>query len=217
MRTETRAFTPDETGLLRGVRGTRKDAIESALLFLILTLGLSLLPFLLLQGTVPWFGHNLGMIAGALAVCSAYALWCERRANPHPWRAAAAKDLELGLADVEHYDITDALLIEEQEDEGPAYYLRLTDGRVLFLQGQYLYDDEEESFPCETLCIARARESRMLLSFEPAGRRIAVSGRLPAFGTGDWKAGRVPEDGALLDVDFEALKARAEPVQEERA
>jgi hypothetical protein len=49
---------------------------------------------------------------------------------------------ELGLLESTTFRATRAFGVEEVEDEGLHFFLELTDGRVLFLSGQYLYDYE---------------------------------------------------------------------------
>jgi hypothetical protein len=194
-----------------------KEGIEGGLTFLVFAFLGSFFPFLVLQRTVPWFDQHLGLIAAALAACSVYALWRQGRMLPTGPRRALNKDLEQGLVDDLHFEVVEALVVQEQEDEGPGYYLKLVDGRVLFLRGPYLTDAEEEGFPRARLCAARARESRTLLQLRCDGPPVPVAGRLPGFGPEDGKADRAPLDGALLDIDFEALKERASAVEGERA
>lgn len=68
-------------------------------------------------------------------------------------RLAYQRDLEAGEAEVWHCGVSRVVQLEEQEDEGPGFFLELAPGQALFLQGQYLYDllgdelgleDEEE-------------------------------------------------------------------------
>jgi hypothetical protein len=215
MRTQTRTLTGHEAALLRATLGSRRQAIESGLMFLLFALGGSLLPFLLLQRTVPWFREHLGVIAATLAACSVYALWRHRPRLPAGHVDATRKDLALGLVDDSHYEIVEALLVEEEEDEGPGYYLKLAGGQVLLLRGQYLMAAEEEGFPRAHLRIARARESRSLVSFHCDGPRVPVTGRLAPFGAEDRKAERVPDDGSLLELDFEDLRRRSSAMKED--
>ncbi len=217
MQTQTRKLSDTEADMLRGMQRGYRQAIEGGLTFLVFAFLGSFFPFLLLQRTVPWFDQHLGLIAAALAACSLHALWRQGHMLPAGPRRALHKDLGQGLVDDLHFEVVEALVIQEQDDEGPGYYLKLIDGRVLFLQGQYLTDAQEEGFPRAQLWAARARESRTLLQFRCDGPPVPVAGRLPAFGAEDWTADRVPLDGALLDTDFEALKGRASAVEEERA
>ena len=105
------------------------------------------------------------------------------------------------------YEVVDAIKIEEYEDEGSNYYLKLKDGGVLFLSGQYLYDVEDESkFPSSRFKIVRTTgTSKTLLDIECLGAYIAPSAVLPAFSKDRLKAGEVPGDGEILQVPFETL------------
>jgi hypothetical protein len=108
--------------------------------------------------------------------------------------------------------------VEEFEDEGSQYYLALTDGRVLFVSGQWLYeyeDGEDEDgkptsarFPCRRFTIERAAKSGLFLGLIPQGPSFPPSDTLPPFTDEQHGAGTVPDDGDLLSVDFESLRKR---------
>ena len=101
----------------------------------------------------------------------------------------------------------DAIAIEEAEDEGLGYYLQLTDGRVLYLGGQYLYDlAEERRFPATEFEVAVAATTGALVSLTPAGAYLAPSSTRPPFTAGEWDAGLVPEDRAFVARPFEELR-----------
>ena len=55
-------------------------------------------------------------------------------------RLAYQRDLEVGEAEIWHCEVSRVVQLEEQEDEGPGFFLELAPGQVLFLQGQHLYD-----------------------------------------------------------------------------
>lgn len=155
-------------------------------------------------------GERLAWLAG---LAGAVALWSLMAMLRGPARILSAererlaRDLAGGQASVTTYEAVDALRVEELEDEGSAYYLKLADGRVLFLSGQYLYDDEEEgTFPCRRFTLERAPESRLLLGLIPAGPPLPPSGSLPAFTPEQHRAGLVPADGDVLALDFERLR-----------
>ena len=97
--------------------------------------------------------------------------------------------------------------VEEFEDEGSSYYLKLDDGSVLFLSGQYLYEYEDQgSFPSTRVAVTRAPESKIVLDIECLGQPLPVRAQRPPFTREDHLNGAVPEDGALLAVDFEILR-----------
>lgn len=88
------------------------------------------------------------------------------------WQRKPPRDLTLeeleaqGLVDSVECHAVRALEILEFEDEGYTFFLELTDGRTLFLQGQYLYNyglpdagiaGEERGFPTTHFIIKRHR------------------------------------------------------------
>lgn len=64
-------------------------------------------------------------------------------------RLAYQRDLEVGEAEVWHCEVSRVVQLEEQEDEGPGFFLELAAGQALFLQGQYLYDLVGDEFGSE--------------------------------------------------------------------
>jgi hypothetical protein len=122
------------------------------------------------------------------------------------WRLERAATLAEGLARVTRFQARDAIAIEEAEDEGLGYYLQLTDGRVLYLGGQYLYDlAEARRFPAAEFEIAVAASSGALLSLTPTGAYLAPSSTRPPFTAAEWDAGLVPEDRAFVARPFGEL------------
>ena len=144
----------------------------------------------------------------ALLIGIAFALRMRRRYQKLvPGRRANLKDLENGFAEEITYDAVDAVRVEEFEDLGSNYYLRLADGKVLFLSGQYLYEPETENgFPNTRFRRTVAPQSRLLLNFECLGAYFAPSSTRPSFTTEEFRSGRIPNDGTILDADFEALR-----------
>jgi hypothetical protein len=116
-------------------------------------------------------------------------------------------DAAAGVAREHVYDVVDAIKVEEFEDEGSNYFLRLADGRVLFLSGQYLYESEDEKrFPSTRVVIVRTPGTGTFLDLRSEGGYLPPTATLPPFSKERLKRGDVPEDGELLEVDFEALR-----------
>jgi hypothetical protein len=103
---------------------------------------------------------------------------------------------------------TRAFGIEEFEDEGLHYYLKLVDGRVLFLSGQYLYqfepitDDPDvnqpRSFPCSEFTVRRHTKEGYVVDMICGGVVLEPEVMAPAFSGSDWREHRVPEDGQII-------------------
>ena len=144
----------------------------------------------------------IGVVAGAWVYFRAQR--SERRVN-----AAATFRAELadGVAEVTRYRALEAISVAEAEDEGLSFFLRLQDGEVLFISGQYLYEFEGTAFPSTLFEVTRTPTSRILLDFRPLGQYLTPSTERPAFSEADWERFGALDDGVLLNVPFESLRA----------
>lgn len=157
----------------------------------------------------------------AAGAAAAFAQYLYRKTEPllSKERDAHARDLAAGTAVRFTFDVVDAIRVEEFEDEGSAYYLKLADGRVLFLQGQYLYEYEaahegedgkpvRARFPADRFTIERTAGSGLVLGITDFGGLIPVSGVLPPFTVDERRDDSIPNDGDILRIDFESLRRR---------
>jgi hypothetical protein len=149
-----------------------------------------------------------GLIAG-LAAARMYTRM-RKSLTRSPYADLVRADLAGGMVRESAFDVVDAIRRDELEDEGAHFYLKLSNGRVLYLSGQYL-DDEVESrrFPSSRVVIVRGSRSGTLLRFECSGAYVAPTGTLPAFTLEELDKDETPSDGDVLDVDFEKLRAEA--------
>jgi hypothetical protein len=145
---------------------------------------------LLLLAPALWVLNQLGLdgwrpLAAGLALIIGSGLALKhglRMRETVPSGVAYRKDLQGGLAEERTYEVSDAIKVEEYEDLGPNYYLKLTSGQILFLSGQYLYEPEEGNrFPCTRVRRTVAPHSSTLLGFECLGNYFAPSSTRPAF------------------------------------
>ena len=205
---EFRPFTADERRALAELASSRGELAHDLLTgggVFAVVLGLGVLVVRCVSG--PPSGPERVVLAAFAAVLALTVLWKIRRSLGRALagaRADYAADLAGGRATTETFDATDAIAVAELEDEGAAYYLRLADGRVLFLGGQYL--DKRADFPCTRFAVTRAPRSRIVLALECAGTRLEPSARRPPFTRAEHEAERVPADGAIVAVDFESLR-----------
>jgi hypothetical protein len=125
------------------------------------------------------------------------------------YRIQQDRDLDSRIADVTTYHVKQAIKVEECEDLGIGFYLDLGEGKVLYLQGQYLYKySDDKRFPCTRFTISRTTHSRKFLDIRCEGEYIAPVCVNPPFTKKDGRAGLVPKDGQILEIDFERLKKR---------
>lgn len=127
-------------------------------------------------------------------------------------------DLEAqGLLQRQRFQANRAFEVRESEDEGLHYFIELSDGQVLFLSGQYLYDyeaitDDPEgnrprTFPCTEFEVLRHAIAGYVLEIRCSGTVLEPETTAPAFGRQDFERG-IPEDGDVItDRGYDAIKA----------
>ncbi|HEX2188263.1 MAG TPA: hypothetical protein VHG51_05160 [Longimicrobiaceae bacterium] len=206
-----RAASPAEhrslEALARGASGRAAAVWPAAGAFLAAFLGGAFLARLL--GVGRGLETTVGAACGLLAATYVYRrirTFCRRTAAPHLEELAADRVEETRVR------ARDAIRVEESEDEGSAFYLLLEDGRVLFLAGQYLYDEEEDGrFPCTEFVLVRTPLTRLVLDLRCTGAPLPPCGVRPPFTAEEFRADRVPEDGAVLETDFDRLRRDVQP------
>jgi hypothetical protein len=118
------------------------------------------------------------------------------------------QDIVNGVADVDHFEITESIELEEYEDLGPAYFVRTKEGAVYFFMGQYLYDlVDDRQFPCTEFETVRAPLSGVLLDFVCSGKSIVPTKRLGPFKRENLRRGEVPADGTAVSIAWERIEA----------
>lgn len=124
---------------------------------------------------------------------------------------------ESGQIETSAFSAMRAFGVEEFEDEGLSYYLELDDGRVLFLNGQYLYDVEpmtddpeyhqKRRFPCSRFTILRHKTEGYAVDIQCHGTVIEPEFIASPFRDQDWREGSVPEDGEIIShTGYDGLK-----------
>ncbi len=111
-----------------------------------------------------------------------------------------------------------AFQVAEYEDEGPHYFLELTNGAVLYLTGQYLYDfepieddpelNQPRRFPCTHFVIHRHSTEHYVVELQCLGPALDPECSCPPFSRRAYRSGQIPEDGAVIsDRSYDQLKA----------
>lgn len=136
-----------------------------------------------------------------------------------------ARLVEEGLLVSESFTATRAFQVEEYDDEGSHYFIELTDGAVLYLNGQYLYEYEEitddpeynqpRRFPCSQFIVRRDKTTRDVLDIICAGGVLHPECLAPPFDKDvdppfderGWKSGLICGDLYIIrDRSYEQLK-----------
>jgi hypothetical protein len=192
----------------RGPNSLKDDVLAYAFAFVLLALGLNLAVHLLglpkdLWSEIAIGGAALLAFVGPWYLRRDVARLSARFGKPDALR----QDLEDGQAEEVSYEAVDAIQVEEDSDLGSNYYVRLNDGQVLFLCGQYLYELEDaQTFPSTQFTLVRTPHARMFLDLRVSGSYLRPSTTRPRFTDQEYRSGVVPHNGDLLDLNFETLR-----------
>lgn len=229
----TRPLTPDERALLEQrvdpssrFASSRGAALLGAwMAFFAVAVVAKPLPVAWISGPRWWVVPVAGFTAAgvAYAVIRVKGLWfLNLRPSSPEYADRVRADLARGVAEVLVCEVVEAVRVEEAEDEGSQYLLRLADGRAAFRQGQDLYeledagepgDDDmeplppERRFPRTRLTIVRAPVSGEVLDFDYGGDYLPPAAERPPFTEAEHEAGLVPYDGEVFDgARYERLR-----------
>jgi hypothetical protein len=109
--------------------------------------------------------------------------WLSRRwTGGRDLRARIRRDLEANTATVHVLSVVDAIKVEEAEDEGPTFFLKLETGETVAMGGQFLDRFVSRGFPWRQFEIREAAESRLHLGLEGRGERVVPSLVKPPLG-----------------------------------
>ena len=142
-------------------------------------------------------------LAFAAALYGRAGRWTGGRATRQQIRA----DLKRGEVAVRRIVATDAIEVEEREDEGPAFFILTGDGTTMLFAGQYLDRLKRKGFPWTAFDIIEAPESKIFFDITPSGDRLRPSATRPPFTWEEMKSFGTNEKGdyRTVDVDFSAL------------
>lgn len=148
-----------------------------------------------------WWAIPLAVFAGALYHRSG------RWTGGRELRAQIRADLKRGQAAVRRVVATDAIEVEEGEDEGPAFFVKTEDGGTMLFAGQYLGRLKTKGFPWASFEIVEAPDSKRFFGIVAAGSPLKPSARRPPF---SWQEatrfGALGGEYRFLDENFDSLK-----------
>lgn len=184
-----RPLTKDERALLRAQARPFGLEVAKGLLFGGLFFGSIL--FVLLQTLWRWLAPAIDVAdAGQYkplvfliallitTICLIPALISARRFGRKlaPKQNLAHADLAGGQAMTAEYAVTQVLELPEFEDEGIGYFLELSDGRILYVQGQDLYPEESDEEAPSTKVVQRFPATSIHYSYGPkSGVRLGIT------------------------------------------
>lgn len=155
-----------------------------------------------------------------LGVAAVFAFWTaiavrnhrRHRARRAPLEAALRADLAGGVAEVERHAALEAIRATAPERGERAYFVRLADGRVLFV-GYWNPGDagapgtaEAGGFPSTVFELARGPASRLVLGVAGCGEPLAPSHAFE-LGRQALGSGRLPDVGAWVETPWSGIRA----------
>lgn len=169
-----------------------------------------------LADTQPELGERI-LVVGFCAALFVLGLLAWRGARQSGYDAVAAETERLrnaGQLVTQPYAIRRAFRIAESAVEGPHYFLETNDGRVLYLAGQYLYqEDGAELFPSPSIILERHAEHGYVVDLVCEGERLPLEADLPAAP----RAWEGLEDGQWLEGTFDEQLAACRRTHQQSA
>ncbi len=155
-------------------------------------------------------GPNWGAGIAAFAMYIAFPLLALKLWGSAKAEALPSMELALSSGDLlsTEYAVSEAVEVEESEDEGKHFYLAIAPEKTLFLSGQYLYEPVERGvFPSTQIRVFTNRKVGLTYGVECIGEPLQPSRRRPAFSEEQFQRGSVPEDRHLFNCSLSRATA----------
>jgi hypothetical protein len=142
----------------------------------------------------------------------AFAIWLARVSRKWTGGQKGVEEIKSDLANgmiAVHRIITmDAIEIEEQEDEGPSFFVLTTDNEVLFFHGQEFDSYKRRGFPWREFDILETPQSKMLFRLKKRGEAFRPSFVRKPLSYDEMKmlSSNFKRNFRVVPVDFESLK-----------
>jgi len=182
-------------------------------------------------GALPWWAGPTIIGSMFAAIIASLFIFNKSGYRPNLSRKSFEEQLaeleQKGLLLNESFKARRAFQVEEYEDEGSHYFIELSDGGILFLTGQYLYEyeeirddpelNQERQFPCSEFTIQRRKDAGYVMRIICAGKVLPIECVAPPFAKSAFDRGLVPDDGHVLrnrpyeDLKWELLKPDQHP------
>ena len=118
---------------------------------------------------------------GPTALVGLTLYWRSRRwTGGRDLRARIRQDLDSNTATVHVLSVVDAIKVEEAEDEGPTFFLKLDTGETVAIGGQFLDRFVTRGFPWRQFEIREGARSGLFLGLEGRDERVVPSLVKPA-------------------------------------
>ena len=159
-------------------------------------------------------GPNWGAGIAAVAMYIAFpvvalSVW---KAKPSLSNVSMADALENGKLGTADFDVHDAIMVQEAEDEGFIFFLDIGNGRTLFLAGQYLYTPcEKNRFPSDKIRVYWHTDLELTYGVESLGNHLLPSEILPPLNPDVIDRVFNPSDREVIGHDLAAVRRFLKP------
>lgn len=149
------------------------------------------------------------LAAGALGglVGIPFWLWKRQRSARHSRRELFEKDLKEGKVEQLHVKASGVVRCEALEQGSflpPAFFIRVSDSELLFLQGNYLKQPVKSGhFPSTEFKFVRGLHSKQILNLESLGKPLALTAHDLDLTE---ESHALPQDGSLISAKFQTLE-----------
>lgn len=180
-----RQLTAEEKRILSNLASKKPENIVDKIIWGFITLGGSLLGGLFTAGIFGMILQTFGVIkkgpspaiqfilvTGSVAgfILGIVVLIKQRRISQNVYNAYS-DDLKDNNVQVLHVTATGAVKVKEFEDEGPGFFLDVGDDKIMYLQGQYLYDVVEGlKFPNTEFELIKLPHGKIILGVNCTGQ-----------------------------------------------
>jgi hypothetical protein len=149
--------------------------------------------------------HYLWWLTPLVLLIGVVLFWVITRSGSRAFGEKVKDDLRRGEAAVHRVDVIDAIEVEELEDEGPSFFIKTTEGTILYFAGQYFYRYQKRKFPWKSFEIIEAPSSKVFFALKPLDSQFKPSYiRKPL----SWEQAKRFgfQNYRTVDVDFNSLK-----------
>jgi hypothetical protein len=155
----------------------------------------------------PGMGNPLWWILPSALLAGFLIVRARRWTGGPDLREKVRQDLERGEAAVHTIQVLEAIVVEQQEDEGPIVFVQTELSGVIRFAGQYLDREVRRGFPWQEITIREAPLSRVFFGLRGKDEgEVPVHRRGPLTRMEASSLGPFDEEYVRLRMDFDTLK-----------
>ena len=134
-------------------------------------------------------------------------LFLMKKSGELDWNRNIEKEIKSGQAEIITIKTDTVVKRKDPEDFGSGYYLKISDSKTLYLQGQY-YDELQYSrkFPNTDFIMIRSKRTGELIDIKSEGKYLKPIRKIEPFTKEQYKTGMIHYDGDILELAINEIK-----------